>query len=66
MYEDRPNVRLIHLDIAVALLAADPSRWPIECPTRAALVSSGYLLARYSTMNPIGLSGFSMSSRSTI
>lgn len=55
-----------HPDTRVTSLNADPSRWLIECPTRGALVSSGYLFARYSTMNPIGLSGFSMSSRSTI
>lgn len=55
-----------HLDTAVTLLARDPVRLLIECPTCAALVSSGYLLARYSTMNPIGLSGFSMSNLSTI
>lgn len=54
------------LDAVVMLLARDPARWLPLWPTFAALVSSGYLLARYSTMNPIGLSGFSISSRSTI
>lgn len=50
-----------HLEMVFMLLAAE-----LMCPICAALVSSGYFFDKYSTMNPIGLLGFSISRRSTI